>query len=49
MLNTVFTDAGVAVLAVQTSGNIVIMNPTSSSMSIHTIIGIAPFIINVTS
>lgn len=49
MLNTVFTDAGVAVLAVQSSGNIVIMNPTLSSMSIHTITGIAPFIINVTS
>ena len=49
MLNTVFTDAGVAVLAVQTSGNIVITNPTSSAMNIHTITGIAPFIINVTS
>lgn len=49
MLNTVFTDAGVAVLAVQTSGNIVIMNPSASSMNIHTITGIAPFIINVTS
>lgn len=49
MLNTVFTDAGVAVLAVQTSGNIVIMNPTSQALSIHTITGIAPFIINVTS
>lgn len=49
MLNAVFTDDGVAVLAIQTSGNIVIMNPTSSSMSIHTITGIAPFIINVTS
>ena len=49
MLNTVFTDAGVAVLAVQTSGNIVIMNPLASSMNIHTITGIVPFIINVTS
>lgn len=49
MLNTVFTDAGAAVLAVQTSGNIVIMNPTSTAMSIHTITGIAPFVINVTS
>lgn len=49
MLNTVFTDAGVAVLAVQSNGNIVIMNPTLSSMSIHTITGIAPFIINVIS
>ena len=49
MLNAVFTDAGVAVLAVQTSGNIVITNPLSSAMNIHTITGIAPFIINVTS
>lgn len=49
MLNTVFTDAGVAVLAVQSNGNIVIMNPTSQALSIHTITGIAPFIINVTS
>lgn len=49
MLNTVFTDAGVAVLAVQTNGNIVITNPTSSAMSIHTIIGIVPFIINLNS
>lgn len=49
MLNAVFTDAGVAVLAVQTNGNIVIMNPTSSSMSIHTITGVVPFIINLNS
>lgn len=49
MLNVVFTDAGVAVLAVQTNGNIVIMNPTSSAMSIHTITGIVPFIINLNS
>lgn len=49
MLNTVFTDAGAAVLAVQTSGNIVITNSTSSAMNIHTITGIVPFIINVTS
>lgn len=49
MLNTVFTDAGVAVLAVKSNGNIVIMNPTSQELSIHTITGIVPFIINVTS
>lgn len=49
MLNTVFTDAGVAVLAVQSNGNIVIMNPTSQVLNIHTITGIVPFIINVTS
>lgn len=49
MLNTVFTDAGAAVLAVKTSGDIVIMNPSSQAMSIHTITGIVPFIINVTS
>lgn len=49
MLNTVFTDAGVAVLAVKTNGDIVIMNNSSQAMSIHSITGIAPFIINVTS
>lgn len=49
MLNTVFTDAGAAILAVQANGNIVIMNPSSSEMNIHTIIGIVPFIINVSS
>lgn len=49
MLNTVFTDDGVAVLAVQTNGNIVIMNPSSSAMHIQTITGIVPFIINLNS
>jgi len=49
MLNAVFTDAGVAVLAVQTNGDIVIMNPTSQALSIHTITGIVPFIINLNS
>lgn len=49
MLNTVFTDDGVAVLAVQTNGNIVIMNPSSSAMHIQTITGIVPFIINANS
>lgn len=49
MLNTVFTDAGVAVLAVQANGNIVLINPTSQVMNITSVTGIAPFIINVTS
>lgn len=49
MLNTVYTDDGVAVLAVQTNGNIVIMNPSSSAMHIQTITGIVPFIINLNS
>lgn len=49
MLNTVFTDSGVAVLEVKSNGNIVVTNPSAQSMSIHTITGIAPFIINVTS
>lgn len=49
MLNTVFTDAGVGVLAVKTSGNIVITNSSSQAMNIHNITGIVPFIINVTS
>lgn len=49
MLNTVFTDDGVAVLAVKTNGNIVIMNPSSSAMHIQTITGIVPFIINLNS
>lgn len=49
MLNTVFTDAGAAVLAVQSNGNIVLINPTSQVMNITSVTGIAPFIINVTS
>lgn len=49
MLNTVFTDAGIVVLAVKTNGDIVIMNPTSQALSIHTITGIVPFIINLNS
>lgn len=49
MLNTVFTDEGIAVLAVQTNGNIVIMNPSAQTMHIHTITGIVPFIINLNS
>lgn len=49
MLNTVFTDAGLAVLALQSSGDIVIINPTAQAMNITTITGIVPFIINVTS
>lgn len=46
MTNTVYTDAGTAILTVQTNGNIVIINPTSQAMIIHSINGIVPFIIN---
>lgn len=49
MLNTVFTDDGIAVLSIQTNGNIVITNPLAHTMSIHTITGIVPFIINLNS
>ena len=47
--NTVFTDDGVAILSIQTNGNIVITNPLAHTMSIHTITGIVPFIINLNS